>query len=69
MNGFTTVAQEIEMARESVAILMNDECHNIVIDFGCTSFGTLYVKFSKVKVCGVVVHCPTEGGVEERERT
>ena len=30
---------KIERAKESVAVLLNDVCHSVVIDFGCVSFG------------------------------
>ena len=61
--------QEIERTREGVAILMNGASHSAVIDFGYFSSRTLWIKFkfSRVKVCVVVMYCPTEGDVEERE--
>ena len=50
---------------------MSDEWHIALIDFGCASSRTLWVKFkfSKVKIDVVVVlYGPTEGKVEERGR-
>ena len=35
----------IERARGGVAVLMNDEWYNAVIDFGCISSRILWVKF------------------------
>ena len=62
--------EEIERARQDVAVLMNDEWHSPVIDFGCVSSRILWVKFrfSRVKVCVVVMYGPTEMEIEERER-
>ena len=57
VNGTTTDIQEMERAREGVAIQLNDVWHNAVIDFGCVSSKILWVKFkfSRVfKVCLVV---------------
>ena len=70
VNGFIAGVQEIEGAREGVAILLNDVWHRSGTDFGCVSFRTLWAKFkfSRVKVFMVVVNGPTEGDVEERER-
>ena len=41
-----------------------------MIGFGCVSSRTLWVKlrFSRVKVCAVLVYSPTEREGEERER-
>ena len=36
MNGIAGV-QEIKSSREGVAVLMNNEWHSTVIDFGCVS--------------------------------
>ena len=49
---------------------MNDVCHSAVVDFGCVSSRTLWIKykFSKVKVCLVVGYVPNEGDGEERNR-
>ena len=64
------VAQEIEGAREGVAVLMNDMGYTAVIVFECASPRNLWIKFkfSRVKVCAVVANSPIEGNVEERER-
>ena len=55
---------------EGVAILLKDEWHSAVIDFGCVSSRILRIKFrfSKIKVCVVVGYGPSEGGGEERDR-
>ena len=52
-----------------MAVLRNDVWHVAVIDFGCASSRILCIKdkFSKVKVCVVVVYGTTEGNFEERE--
>ena len=44
--------------------------HSAVIDFGCVTSRTPWVKFSRVKVFGVVVvvYAPTEGDFEDRVR-
>ena len=62
--------QEIERAKERVAILLNDVWHIAVVDFGCVSSRMLWIKskFSRVKVCAVVGYSPNEGDGEERER-
>ena len=70
MNGIISVVQKIGRDGEGVVVLINDEWHNAVIDFGCVSFRILWVKFkfSRVKVCMVIVYGPIEGKVEEKER-
>ena len=40
VNGIIVSVQEIERAREGVVVLMNDEWHSAVIDFGCVSSRT-----------------------------
>ena len=47
--------QEIEGAREGVAILMKDQWHSAVVGFGCVSSWILWAKFkfSRVKVGSV----------------
>ena len=52
--------QEIEVVREGVAVLINDEWYSATFDFGCVS--------PRVKVCKWWVQGPTEGEAEERER-
>ena len=47
-------------AREGVAILLNDVWHSVVIYFGYVSSRILWIKFSRVKVCVVVVYGPNE---------
>ena len=37
VNGIIASVQEMERAREGVAILLNDGWHNAMIDFGCIS--------------------------------
>ena len=60
----------MERAREGVAILLNDAWHSAVIDFGCVSSRILWIKyrFSRVKVCVVVVYGPNDGDSEERDK-
>ena len=60
----------MERATKCVAVLLNDVWHSAVIEFGCISFRTLWIKFkySRVKVCVVVGYGPNEGIGEERER-
>ena len=62
INRIIAEAQEIEKAREGMAVLMNDEWHIAVIGFGCVSFRVLWVKFkfSRVKVCMVGVYVLNE---------
>ena len=56
VNVFIGDVQEVERAREGVAILLNDMWHSAVIDFGCVSPRILWIKFkiSRVKVCMVL---------------
>ena len=47
--------QEMERAREGVAVLLNDVWHSAVVKFGCVSSRILWIKFkfSRVKcLCG-----------------
>ena len=54
--------QEIERAKEGVAILLNDVWHNAVTDFGCVSSRILWIKFkfSRLKVCVMVGYGPVK---------
>ena len=56
VNGIIAGIQEMERAREGVAILLNDAWNSAVIDFGCVSSRILWikVKFTTVKFCVVV---------------
>ena len=45
VNGIIADVQEMERAREGVAILLNDIWHSVVIDFGCISSRILWSKF------------------------
>ena len=56
VNGIIAGIQEMERAREGVAILLNDVWNSAVIDFGCVSSRILWikVKFTTVKFCVVV---------------
>ena len=58
--------QEMERARKGMVILLNNVWHSAVVDFGCVSTRTLWIKlkFSRVKVCVVVGYYPNE-----REKT
>ena len=62
--------QEIERAREGLAILLSDVWHSVAMDFGFVSFRILWIKsrFSKVKVCVLVRYTPSEGDGKEKER-
>ena len=62
VNGIITSDQEMERAREWVAILLNDAWHNAVVDFGCVRSRILWnkFKFSRVKVCVVVGYSPVK---------
>ena len=70
LNGIIASVQEMERAREDIEILLNAVWHRAVIDFGCVSSGILWIKFrfSRIKVCVVVVYGPNEGDSEERDR-
>ena len=70
VNGIIADVQDMERAREGVAILLNDVLHNAVIDFGCVSSRILWIKFkfSRVKVCVVVAYGLSKGDVEEKDR-
>ena len=45
VNGIIAGVQEIEKARESVAVLMKGEWHSAVINFRCVSSWILWLKF------------------------
>ena len=59
----------MERYREGVAILLNDVWHSVVVDFGCVSSRTFWIKlkFSRVSVCVVVGYSPNEGDGEESD--
>ena len=71
VNGIISGVQEMERARERVAVLFSDVWHSAVVKSGCVSSRILWIKFkfSRVKVCVMVGHGPNEGEGEERERT
>ena len=50
VNGIITSVQEIERARKGVGVLMNNEWHSAVIDFGCVSFRFLWVNSTAKEV-------------------
>ena len=56
VNGIIAGVQEMERAREGVAVLLNDVWHSAVIDFVYVSSRILWIKFkfSRVKVCMMV---------------
>ena len=62
--------QEMERAREGVAVLLNDVWHSAVVKSGYVSSKILWtkLKFSRVKVCVVVGYSHTEGDGEEWNR-
>ena len=66
VDGIIASVQKMGIAREGVAILLNDVWHSAVIDFGCVSSRIFWIKFkfSRVKVCMVVRYSPSE----ERDR-
>ena len=68
VSGIIVGVQEVESAREGVAILLNDVWHSAVIDFGCVSSRILWIKCSNVQVCVVVGYGPNEGDGEEMDR-
>ena len=45
--------QEMERAREGVAVLLNDVWHSGMVKYGCVSSRILWLKFtfSRIKVC------------------
>ena len=69
MNGIRVCVQEIEKVRDGVAALIKNVWRSAVSDFRYVSSRTLWVKFkfSRVKVCKVLVYDPTEGEVKESE--
>ena len=62
--------QEIERAKEGMAVLLNDVWHRAVVKYRCVSPRILWIKlnFSRVKVCVVVGYGPNEGDGEERDK-
>ena len=70
VNDIIASVQEMERAREGVAILLNDVWHSGGINFGCVSSRIVWINFnfSRVKVCVVVGYSPSEENVEERDR-
>ena len=62
--------QEMERARERVALLLKDVWHSAVVKFESVSLRILWIKFkfSKVKVCVVVKYDPNERDGEEMNR-
>ena len=67
VNSITASVQEMERAREGVAVLLNNVWHSLVIDFGCVTSRILWIKFkfSRVIVCVVVGYGPNE---DDKER-
>ena len=61
--------QEIQRARERVAVLLNDVWHNAMVKYGCVNPIILWIKFkfSRVKDCVLLEYSPIEGDGEERE--
>ena len=70
VNGIIAGVQEMERAREGVAILLNNVWQSKMLDFGCVSSRILWIKlkFSKVKICVVLGYGPNEGDGEEKDR-
>ena len=64
-----TGVQEVESAREGVAVLLSDVWHSVVVKHGYVSTRILWIKFkfSMAKVCVVVGYGSNEEG-EERDR-
>ena len=69
VNGIISGVQEMERAREGVAVLLNDVWHSAVVKSGYVSSRILWIKFKflRVKVCVVVAYIPNEGDGEERK--
>ena len=69
VNSIIAGVQEIERAREGVAILLN-VWHSALMDFGYVSSRILCIKFkfSRVEVCVIVGYGPSEGDGEERDK-
>ena len=69
VNGIISGVQEVERAKERVAVLLSDVWHGAVIKHGCVSPRILWIKFKfpRVKVCVAVGYSPNEEG-EERDR-
>ena len=60
---------KIGSARESVAVLMNDEWHSAVIGLGCVSPRILQVKFKFSRVKALWQNISTlNGKIEEKEK-
>ena len=59
--------QEMEIAREGVAVLLKDVWHGAVVKYGCVSSGILWIKlkFSRVKVYVVVGYGPNKVKVKK----
>ena len=62
VNGLIVGVQQMERAREGVAILLNDVWHNAGVDFGYVSSRIPWIKFkvSRVKVCVMVGYGPNK---------
>ena len=69
VNGIVSGVKEMEIAREGVAVLLNDVWHSTVVKSGYVSSRILWIKFkfSRVKVYVAVGYGPNEGDGEERE--
>ena len=69
VNDIIASVQEMERARENVAILLNDLWHSAVIDYGFVRSKIIWNKFrfSRVKICVVVGYVPSEGDGKERD--
>ena len=52
VNGIFAGVQEMEIARKSVPVLLNDVLHNAIMDFRCVSSKILWIilRFSRLKV-------------------
>ena len=68
VNGIITSVQEMERAREGLAILLNNVWHNAVLDIACVSPRILWIKFkfSRIKVYVVVGYGSNEEDGKER---
>ena len=66
-NDFCARVQEQEKSRESMKVFFNYVKYSTVAEIGYISSRTLWIKFkfSRVKVCVVVLYHPTGGGKEE----
>ena len=64
-NGIIAGIQEMERAREGVAILLNDVWHSAAVDFGYISYRSLWITFKFLRVKFVLLWGMAPMNVEE----